>query len=547
MSSKAHQYSPSFNPDLLVQFALLALALLGFFGVLIATRWGAGTSPDSIVYIAGARNLATGRGFSLFSDNGAAEPITHHAPLYSIALAIFDLGGMDPLQAARWLNALLFAGNILLVGFVLLDLMQDQSAEARLAPVIGAGLMLSSLVWVEIHTMAWSESLFIFLTLSGFWALSRFLSRPSAGYLIGSAALIALAWLTRYIGVVLVATAGLSILLFSTRSLRRRITVAVLFALISAGPMVLWLLRNSLVGGTATSRELFFHPINRQQVGWALTTLGSWFMIPDNSSGLIKVLPYLAMGLMIAVVLITKQKHSQRSKEWTGWVTLSALPLLIRIIMIFIPLYLAFLLVSLTFLDANTPLDSRIFSPIYATGVILVTYFFVEGLEGLRKAAFVRYILIGIVLAFIVALAFTSIAYIQNGYADGIGFTSRWWRESPTLAALRNYPADQVVYTNAPEALYLYTQRSARVLPKKYESANQRPNDNYDQELIQLKEQILDEGGIIVYFDPLIRSTLPSANEILEILELKVLEQTADGVIYGIREQNSTRTWQPSV
>jgi hypothetical protein len=129
--------------------------------------------------------------------------------------------------------------------------------------------------------------------------------------------------------------------------------------------------------------------------------------------------------------------------------------------------------------------------------------------------------------------------YVQSSYANGIGFTNRWWRESSTLAALQNYPPGKVVYSNAPEALYLYTERIVRPMPKKYESANQRPNEDYEAELLAMKEQIQNRGGIIVYFDVVTRSTQPSAQEILEKLGLEVLEQTADGVIYGIKGQSS--------
>ncbi len=57
-------------------------------------------------------------------------------------------------------------------------------------------------------------------------------------------------------------------------------------------------------------------------------------------------------------------------------------------------------------------------------------------------------------------------------------------------------------------------------------------------ELLTLKEQVLRERAIIVYFDQVMRNTLPSDQEILDGLGLQVLEQTADGVIYGIKGQN---------
>ncbi len=95
----------------------MALAIAGFMSVMLATRWGVGASPDSVVYILGARHLAAGQDFSTYSENGELQAITHHAPFYSVMLAWLSSLGLDPLQGARWLNALLFAGNILLVGF----------------------------------------------------------------------------------------------------------------------------------------------------------------------------------------------------------------------------------------------------------------------------------------------------------------------------------------------------------------------------------------------------------------------------------------------
>lgn len=522
----------------LTPLALVALALVGFLSVMLATRWGVGASPDSVVYILGARHLAAGQGFSVYSERGDLQPITHHAPFYSVILAGLSDLGFEPLQGARWLNALLFAGNILLVGFMLLELLPGQSAGRRWAPVIGAGLILFPAFLVEIHSMAWSESLFIFLSLAGFWTLSRAIDHRCYLYLVLSAIWIALALLTRYIGVTLVATGVLSLCLFSKRRFRWRVVESLVFGVIAVAPLGLWLLRNSLSAGTATSRELLFHPVNRQQLGVALTTIGSWFLIPDHASGLLKALPVLVLSLVMAVCMIAWYGRLRRETGQAGLSTLARLPLLIRIILIFIPLYMLFLLTSMTFLDANTPLDTRILSPVYVTGVILVVYFLAEGLESLGKATLLRYAVIAISLAFLAGLAVVSIAFIRNAYADGIGFTSRWWRQSPTLALLAGYPAQQIIYTNSPEVFDLFTDRVARSMPKKYESANQRPNESYETELMTLKEQVQKEGAIIVFFVHVMRNTLPSAEEIRDQLGLQILEQTADGVIYGIKGQN---------
>ena len=76
-------------------------------------------------------------------------------------------------------------------------------------------------------------------------------------------------------------------------------------------------------------------------------------------------------------------------------------------------------------------------------------------------------------------------------------------------------------------------------MPKKIESANKRLKENDELELMALKEQILSQCGLVVNFDTMPRPMLPSPQEIPEILDLEVLAQTPDGVIYGIKEQSS--------
>jgi len=540
MSLVQRTSSLKYTPQFFIYLALFVLALMGFISVLIATRWGAGTSPDSVVYIAGARNLAAGRGFSTISESGVAIPITHHAPFYSIILAMLDVFGLDPIQGARWLNALLFSGLILLVGYVLRELLNDPVEKINLMPLFGAAFVLVSVALLEIHIMTWTEALFLLLGFSGFWVLSRYLDGERFGYLVGSAVLIAMAILTRYIGVVLVATGGLSILLFSPRSFPSRLRDAIVYGIISTIPMVIWLLRNVVSRGTAANREVFYHPITRQQIGWGITTLGYWLQIPDSTWGLVKVFPYFVFIAAFLALVIYEQKRSLKGNQVTSWVTLSSLPNFIRIIIVFIPLYFGFLFFSLTFLDANTPLDSRILSPVLISMVILVLYTITEGIKVLSKKAASRFVLTAAGLLLLVTFVQPAIDVVKSSYDNGIGFTSRSWRESPTMAALQEYPSGRVIYTNAPEAFYLYANRNARSMPKKFDSANQQPNKDYEKELITIRQQIQDNGGVVVYFNALMWPTLPSVQEILGNLGLKVLEQTADGVIYGVQGQDLT-------
>src|SRR5258708_23159149 len=101
-----------------VSFVILGLiALLGTFLVLRATPEGLGLTGDSIAYIAGARSLLAGHGYreaSLIS----AQPVAHYPPGSPAVLALILLSGIDPLPAARFVNALLCGLNAALRGIL---------------------------------------------------------------------------------------------------------------------------------------------------------------------------------------------------------------------------------------------------------------------------------------------------------------------------------------------------------------------------------------------------------------------------------------------
>ena len=105
---------------------IAVLALLGTVALLFTTRFGIGTSPIIV-------------GDLVVLPNEQEDP--------------------DPLSAARWLNAVLFGANILLIGLILVQVTDN----SFWLPVIGSFLVLTSGSMLTNHSMAWTEPLFIFL------------------------------------------------------------------------------------------------------------------------------------------------------------------------------------------------------------------------------------------------------------------------------------------------------------------------------------------------------------------------------------------------
>src|SRR5690242_5042940 len=161
------------------EYRFVPVVLLGTIGgVLLATaRYGIGLTPDSVVYVSGARSIANGHGFT---DNGRA--ITDFPPGYSAILSLAAHVGIGAIDAARIVAVLGFVATVVL-GYILLR-RHCTSPAVRL----GATVMLGcSAVLLDVYEKALSEHIFIPVSLLFILVLERQMSRPrSAGLFVAS-------------------------------------------------------------------------------------------------------------------------------------------------------------------------------------------------------------------------------------------------------------------------------------------------------------------------------------------------------------------------
>jgi len=512
---------------------LLILAIAGSMAILVATRWGIGVSPDSILYISGARALLAGHGISLQSPGGGYDPITHFPPLYSGILAVIGLTGVEVGLAARVVNALVFAACVFVVG-CLLNRWSDE--KVKWIPLIGVVLLLASWVSLEIHLMAWSEPLFILLGLLSLAVLGKDLDSPETRLLLIAAMLAGLAFLTRYAGAALVATGMLGLFLFSPMPINRRFYRACWFGAVSLIPIGLWLLRNTLMIGTAAGRQFIFHVPGKAHVSQALTTLASWFLIPDTARTWIKVMVVLVVVLgLLAAIFFGRERlsanHSLRGR-------FSAIPGVIKLLGLFMLVYAGFLVFSISFIDANTPLDGRILSPVFVFGLILAGYAAIEVSH--HSFMWKRWIklIVGIAaLSFCILYLWRGANLLLRSYDAGIGYNSVSWHHSETLSGLTKIPKGIAIYTNIPDGVFFLTNQSVYGLPSRYESMNQRPNPEFAQELMEIREMSQNNEVVIVYFKGFDQANLPSEQELVDLLHAQVIEEYTDGTIFRVSPQ----------
>jgi 4-amino-4-deoxy-L-arabinose transferase-like glycosyltransferase len=478
--------------------SLLLLSVIGIFLILQATPQGLGLSDDSIAYIAGARSMLAGQGYreAWLASN---QPVTHFPPGFSSVLAFFGLFGFDPLHGARFVNALLFGLNAGLLGIL----------AWRMTPSLTAGLVLSALFvssgeMLQVHAVAMSEPLFIFLSLLSLWMFDLYFERDHHWlWLILCATFVGAAYLTRYAGLALVATFILALLVVHIDWRKRRTSVAIFLA--GVLPWIFgWAIRNQLVAENATNRVLAWHPVTGENLRMGLRVFSDFFIPVETwrreifkQPGIIESLAVLVLGAVLVWVALRAwdyfSKPQQASvEERTGKKAMGVIAFTTGL---YILTYLASVVVSMTMFDAATKFRLRILAPVLVGLLILLVYF---GIWLRNKNRAVVIVLTFIVLSFAV---YKQSITMDNWHKSGLGYASFKWYDSDAMAFLRELPEDVMIYTNEPAAVYLYTGRGNYVLPDRFDSATAQVRAGFEEGIERMQQDINNGGAVLAIFD----------------------------------------------
>lgn len=478
--------------------SLLALPpLAGLVAVLVATGKGLYVSPDAVFYVGTARNWLDGRGFT---PPSGLPPLEHFPPLFTMLLAALGTLGLDPLDGARLVNALAFAGLVLLVGLVVRSRTGSVSAA-----LVASVLAVAAVDLLTYSASGLSEPLFILLGLASLVVLAAYLDRPSPALLAGASALVGAAFLTRYVGIALV-MAGVAILVW-----RRRWLAAALFGAVAVAPVAAWL---AWAGGRRTSdRPVVFHMFGGEFLGQAARPLSRWLVPwPRPLIGLVLALLLVAGG----VVLARRLPASAGPSPNLSWVLIA-----------FTVASLVVLLANRAFTDATGRLDARFLAPLHPIVIVLV----VPALAR-RKLPSAALALAG---AVVLAQVADAVAWTAGGLTDDSirrrGYTAAAWARSPVVARIAEI--DGPVYTNGFDALVFLSGRPSFPIPAEKDYLTGRPNPRYAEEVAAIRAT----GGYLAYLDALTfrRSFLPSRTELEAALPLEVVLADDLGTLYRLR------------
>lgn len=508
------------------------LPIIGIVALLVGTRLGIGANDDSSVYACAAGNFLKGQGLSVVFPSGEIIPVRHFPPLFSTLLAGGMAIGADPLDVARGLNVLLFGANILMVGLLI-----NAYSRSLWISLFGAFLTLTSIAIIYVHSMALSEPLFIFLGFFGLYLVAVYLRDERLSILIFASIFIALAFFSRYVGGSLVITGLIGILFYRKKIWKGRFIDAAIFFLISCLPMILWGIRSIHVSYLATFpviilRKIAFHPVTIDHLKGGIEVITGWLLPGIIPISLRLVIIAVAFGFFSLYLRLKQKKIGHAERDFTE----EQLPRLLPLLLIFILIYVASLIISISFIDALVPLNSRLLSPVYIAALIFSLCIFKKKLLIIKRSRNLFVICIISLTAFSVLSLYRTAIFFHDMYSNGLGYNSKTWRQSEIIEKVRNLNPKIPVLTNNPASIYILTGKITYLLPLKVNPCTRITNNNYLSELFSMRTELENRNGVVVYFKKAPELSFPLENELQENLSLYPIFKGTDGVIYKVKD-----------
>jgi hypothetical protein len=474
------------NKRIVLTISLCVIGALGISLFLWATApHGIGIRTDSVAYLWSAKDLVQGIGLGTVDAFGKFKPLVHFPPLYPIFLAAFEIVGVSGFDAARWLGALWIGMQILLSGLILARL----TNRSFWLPIIGVlVLFFFRTVW-ETNLYAMTEPLYLVCSLTGFLCLDNYIVNHKFRWLWFASILFALSFLARYIGIAVI-MAGLLFILFQTKTGAKRKTLEILIiGSIGFCPMLIWLIRNMILTGTATNRNFNFVPITSKEWISTFQSILAWIepvraAIKPNIVSLIIFL----ITMLVSFLIFRREKRISKIFQ-------TQLP---RLLFLYAVVYILLTIVARLWADPTIPLnEDRILYPLLVSLFFLALY----GLYLLINMVHTHSIAMSVLLTSICMViawgfirgnsspTFPYIRPARSSYIDGLGLQFRTNLADEFKKTVAQFPEGDIFFTDNTEKLYFFTGRSSSFVGDLTAS---------DIQLIQ--EQISKSEVVVIFF-----------------------------------------------
>lgn len=486
------------TPTLLI---IVLISLAGMLAIYYSTYWGPWVFSDSVEYIVSGRNLLAGDGFGYRAPSGDIVLYTLHPPLYPLVLSGMGLMGFDLIEAARWLNIVLFGATIFLSGAFTYTLFNSSWLALSLSISI-----LSLPVWVDVSSGAMSEPLFLFTGTLAICLLILYLGQRKGFLLILSAFSAGLATLARYPGIVAVVACIFGLVVAGQISWKKRLRDILEFLVISLTPLIGWLTVIFYQSRTLAAREF---PVPTDL--WASTidlrkklmeTFWSWLPYQEylptytyNRARNYLIIFLILILLLISLIIVNKLRPRN---------LLHSSPLELSFALIWIIFAfgnIALLAGTYLFTNPIPDINIRTLLPVqFGLAVVLLTLIG-SVINEYRLPHFVGFAVMGLVLIISFPNIQASWKMINQLHTFGAGYTSHVWHSNLTLQYTRKIPAGVPIISNEAAGLLLLADRPA------YDFCSQPcdPSGHIrygDDPLDPIQRIFREDGAALVFFYP---------------------------------------------
>ena len=497
-----YNYTKSYSKNQTGTWVIAALicAAAGAGILFISMSQGVGVGGDATIYITSARNLLAGKGLGLINAAGDFRLIPYFPPFYSLVLAFFGLFTSNLSLVALILNLVFFAGLIFLITFWTLRI------SDRMFPGLLLGLLIAgSPIMIPAYSWAMSEPLSVLLGFGGLILLEKSLIENRRVLFWISAVLLALSFLTRYSSAAFIGAAVLLIFFFEGETLKECFLAALGYGLTSVVLMIVWLVMDFTQTATVSSRSMLS---GRTAELWSafvpkLKHVFTLWLLPESLA--VTMPGFLVTFVTICILLfsvgfligsiIALRNGTQYPRYARMFFLLSSFNLVYLLLIVF---------VSLNTYPPIT-INSRMLLPVYVSNfwqIYLLFALFAEYNHNLARS----FVFNTALFLFTVFNCYRGVRIANQNAIDGLGYNSTAWKNSETIAYIReNIPEDRQIVTNEETALLYLLDR--RTWPMHEVYVNEPDKEYYAYESETGVEQdasrrtFREDGAYLVVFD----------------------------------------------
>jgi len=420
----------------------------------------------------------------------------------------------------QWLGSSFFTGTVpastytwFLVFFrIEVILVAASSSYKRLILV---AIILSPAL-LEIYTYLWSETLFILEILFFIVAYWRYLQSHTLKSLLWVGIITAIACITRYVGITIIGAGGLMLLLDDQLPWKKKIGHILFYGTLSISLLVANLYLNSRATGLSTgTREPSITPLgdNLYYVG---TVISDWGALGNGAHPYAAIIASIVLLALIGTLLWKAFKRNINSYE--------------NIVIAFAIVYGLFIVIWAS-IQRFERINSRLLAPMFIPLLIACTSWVPDVLKLIRSNP--KYVLAGVAIVLMLAFECATYQIDWQRYDDendyGVpGYSDDDWNKSEFVVYLKQhkkvFTPTVPIYTDADEAVYLFTGLSSTLIPHKFFQKD-------------VQKFYAAKHFYLVWFDNLSNSELLSLQDIMKHKKLVKIASVKQGEIYYCDER----------